>query len=79
MFSESLFYGLGFTKMVKNAVMIDALELSDLLGITHREANRVIRTVNQEMERKGFLVIKSRPQRAPRVEVLKRLGIGEQV
>ena len=79
MFSESLFYGLGFTKMVKNNVMIDALELSDLLGITHREANRVIRTVNQEMERKGFLVIKSRPQRAPRVEVLKRLGIGEQV
>ena len=59
--------------------MIDALELSDLLCITHREANRVIRTVNQEMERKGFLVIKSRPQRAPRVEVLKRLGIGEQV
>ena len=78
MFSESLFYGLGCTKMVQKSVMIDALELSDLLGITHREANRVIRTVNQEMERKGFLVIKSRPQRAPRVEVLKRLGIGEQ-
>lgn len=64
--------------MANCKVMIDALELSDLLGITHREANRVIRTVNQEMERKGFLVIKSRPQRAPRVEVLKRLGIGEQ-
>lgn len=64
--------------MANNNVMIDSYELSDLLGITHREANRVIRTVNQEMERKGFLVIKSRPQRAPRVEVLKRLGIGEQ-
>ncbi len=63
--------------MTNKNVMIDSYELSDLLGITHREANRVIRTVNQEMERKGFLVIKSRPQRAPRNEVFKRLKIGE--
>lgn len=57
--------------------MIDSYELSSLLGITQREANRVIRTVNQELQEKGFLVIKSRPQRAPRNEVFKRLKIGE--
>lgn len=57
--------------------MIDSYELSSLLGITKREANRVIRTVNQELQEKGFLVIKSRPQRAPRNEVFKRLKIGE--
>lgn len=63
--------------MVQNSIMIDSYELSSLLGITQREANRVIRTVNQELEEQGFLVIKSRPQRAPRHEVFRRLKLGE--
>ena len=64
--------------MVKTDVMIDSYELSALLGTTVRESNRIIRTVNQELEKQGFLVIKSRPQRAPRREVFQRLKIGEE-
>lgn len=57
--------------------MIDTIELAEMLGITRRTASEIIRLVNAELQSKGFYVLTTRPARAPRNEVLKKLHIEE--
>jgi hypothetical protein len=57
--------------------VINSAELSDLLKITRRQANRILRTVNEELQREGYIVLNTRPLKAPRHQVLKRLGLSE--
>lgn len=50
-------------------------ELAEMCDITNREASHIIREVQKDLEDRGFYVIKSKPLRAPRKEVLKKLGV----
>lgn len=50
-------------------------ELADLCDITQREASHIIREVQKDLEERGFYVIKTKPLKAPRKEVLRKLGV----
>lgn len=55
--------------------LITAPELADLLAIPERKAAQILRTVNAELQRDGFLVLNTRPLKAPRSRVMERLGL----
>lgn len=57
--------------------VITTAELADLLNINRRQANRILRTVNEELQREGYIVLNTRPLKAPRHQVMKRLGLSE--
>lgn len=59
-------------------LMIDTSELSELLGITNRKANDILREVNNELKEQGYLIVNTRPLKAPRKIVLERLNIQEE-
>lgn len=46
-----------------------------MLGIPTRKANRIIREVNAELQREGYLVLNTRPVKAPKEKVMQRLGL----
>lgn len=56
---------------------ITTYELAEMCDITQREASHIIREVQKDLESRGFYIIKSKPLRAPKKEVLKRLGVEE--
>lgn len=56
-------------------LFINSIELAEMCDITQREASQIIREVQKDLESRGFYVIKSKPLRAPRKEVLKKLGV----
>lgn len=56
---------------------ITTAELADLLNINRRQANRILRTVNEELQREGYIALNTRPLKAPRTRVLQRLGLSE--
>ena len=56
-------------------LMINSVELAEMLGVTKRQASRVINEVNKELSEKGVYVFYTRPPRAPRKEVLRKIGI----
>lgn len=58
-------------------MLIDSKELAELLNIRQREASQIIREVQKDLEDRGFYVIKSKPLKAPRKEVLRKLGVEE--
>ena len=58
-----------------NKYMITTDELSELLEIPEYLARKVIKEVNMELSKKGYIAINTRPLKAPRKEVFKRLGI----
>jgi len=48
----------GETKMRKeNKIYITAVELSEMLGVSSGHAYKIIRRLNQELEKEGFIVI----------------------
>lgn len=57
--------------------VINSAELADLLNINRRQANKILRTVNEELQREGYIVLNTRPIKAPRHQVIKRLGLLE--
>lgn len=57
--------------------VINSAELADLLNINRRQANKILRTVNEELQREGYIVLNTRPLKAPRHQVMKRLGLSE--
>ena len=59
------------------AKVITTAELATMLNITRRQANRILRTVNDELQREGYIVLNTRPLKAPRHQVMKRLGLSE--
>ena len=76
-----LFYGfkLGVTTMISDLVfekpMITAKDLSLALDVPYESCLEVIKTVCQEMEKEGFYVLKTKPQKVPTSLVLRKLGI----
>lgn len=56
---------------------ITTAELATLLNITQRQASKILRTVNEELQREGFITLNTRPLKAPRHQVLTRLGLSE--
>ena len=54
---------------------IDTQELADLLGVSTRQASRILREVNAELQRDGYIVLNTRPLKAPRTKVMERLGL----
>lgn len=58
-------------------LMISSLELAKLLDVPVRQASKVIHEVNRELEERGVYVFKTKPPRAPRKEVLRKVGIYE--
>lgn len=58
--------------------VITSEELAGLLGISERKANRILRTVNEELQREGYLILNTRPLRAPLNKVMERLGLKEE-
>ena len=54
---------------------IDSKELAELLCITVRQANEIIKATQEELRNKGVYVIKSRPLIAPRKEVFRKIGV----
>lgn len=58
--------------------VITAQELADLLGIPERKANRILREVNEDLQRDGYIVLNTRPLKAPRSKVMQRLGLTEE-
>lgn len=58
-------------------LMISSLELAKLLDVPVRQASKVIHEVNRELEEKGVYVFKTKTPRAPRREVLRKVGIYE--
>lgn len=61
--------------MTNSTILIDSRELARFLGIGRRQATEIIKKVNQELEQQGFLQIKTKPLKAPRHQVMKRLGV----
>jgi hypothetical protein len=57
------------------AQLITAPELAALLGIPERTANRIMRTVNEQLQREGFITLNTRPIKAPRDKVMGALGL----
>jgi len=53
--------------------MISTNELADLLGIPKRQAGKVIKAVNEDLEKEGVFVFKTRPAKAPTEWVFKKL------
>lgn len=47
-----------------------------MLGITQRQAGKIINEVNRRMAEKGYITIKARPPRAPLDSINEYLGIG---
>lgn len=58
-------------------MMISSLELAELLNVPVRQASKVIHEVNRELEEKGIYVFKTKVPRAPRKEVLRKVGVYE--
>lgn len=58
-------------------IMISSLELAELLNVPVRQASKVIHEVNRELEEKGIYVFKTKVPRAPRKEVLRKVGVYE--
>ena len=58
-------------------LMISSLELAKLLDVPVRQASKVIHEVNRELEERGVYVFKTKIPRAPRREVLRKVGIYE--
>lgn len=58
-------------------LMISSTELAEILQIPVRQAAKVIREVNKELSAKGIYVFDTRPPKAPRQEVMKRIGVKE--
>ena len=54
---------------------IDSVELAQIIGVTVRQANEIIKATQEELRKKGVYVIKSRPLIAPRKEVFKKIGV----
>lgn len=42
---------------IENKIYITASELAEMLGVSVRHAYKIIRKLNQELEKNGFLVI----------------------
>ena len=55
--------------------LINSYELAAMCDITQREASHIIREVQKDLEERGFYVIKTKPLKAPRKEVLRKLGV----
>lgn len=60
-----------------DGLMISSVELAKLLDVPVRQASKVIHEVNRELEGKGVYVFKTKTPRAPRREVLRKVGIYE--
>lgn len=43
--------------IIENKIYIIASELAEMLGVSVRHAYKIIRKLNQELEKNGFLVI----------------------
>ena len=54
---------------------IDTQELANMLGVPTRQATKILREVNAELQRDGYLVLNTRPLKAPRNKVMERLGL----
>ena len=50
-------YRLGYIMTVENKINITASELAEMLGVSVGHAYKIIRKLNQELEKNGFLVI----------------------
>jgi phage anti-repressor protein len=57
------------------SVMIDTNELAEMLGVSKRNASKLIREVMEEMKAQGLYVISTKPLRAPREKVMKKIGV----
>lgn len=55
--------------------MIDTNELAEMLGVSKRNASKLIREVMEEMKAKGLYVIATKPLRAPREKVMEKIGV----
>ena len=55
--------------------LITAPELAELLAIPERKAAQILRTVNEDLQRDGYIVLNTRPLKAPRSKVMERLGL----
>ena len=64
--------------MQDKSLLITGEELAELLNISVRQANTIIQQVNARLKEQGFIVINTRPLRAPRSAVLKYLNIREE-
>lgn len=53
---------------------MDAEGLSELIGISIREARKIIRIVQEEMKKEGYYIPKSKKLMAPAEVVLKKIG-----
>ena len=60
-----------------DGLMSSSVELAQLLDEPVRQASKVIHEVNRELEEKGVYVFKTKTPRAPRKEVLRKVGIYE--
>lgn len=56
-------------------VMIDTNELAELLGVSKRSASKLIREVQAEMQREGLYIISTKPLKAPREKVFRKIGV----
>ena len=56
-------------------LMISSVELAKLLEVPQRQATRVIREVNEELRARGVYVFNTKPPKAPRKEVFRKIGI----
>ena len=48
-----------------------------MLGVPVRQASKLIKETNEELSKKGIYVFNTRPPRAPRKEVLRKIGVKE--
>ena len=55
--------------------MIDTNELAEMLGVSKRNASKLIREVMEEMKAQGLYVIATKPLRAPRKKVMEKIGV----
>ena len=55
--------------------MIDTNELAEMLGVSKRNASKLIREVMEEMKAQGLYVIATKPLRAPREKVMEKIGV----
>ena len=55
--------------------MIDTNELAEMLGVSKRNASKLIREVMEEMKAQGLYVISTKLLRAPREKVMKKIGV----
>ncbi len=53
---------------------MDAEGLSELIGISIREARNIIHLVQEEMKKEGYYIPKSKKLMAPAERVLKKIG-----